>query len=620
MKKITQELFEQRVFDNFGDKLDITGFKYTHYTCRGLVRCPTHGQYEVSAQNLLKGFGCVKCYHESRIGKFKDNVESFISKARQTHGDTYDYSQVVYKGAKRKVRIVCNKHGPFDQEAWVHTSGQGCPSCGDIAIGDKCRLTQAEFIDRALSVHGDKYDLSNVSYRSLKEKIEVICRIHGAFYPTASNFIGNKSGCPKCSRILVGQKSRRTLASYIEEGMKVHENKFSYGGIEYINNAAYLTVICPVHGEFKQLAQSHITGVGCVKCSRPVFDKNTFMSAANLVHGNKYDYSNSEYIRSLDKVEIVCPIHGPFMQAPNYHINTGQGCPQCGGTGPSKGQVEVFDFINQYVPAISEYRFDESKRRLDIFIPSLRIAVEYHGLIWHSTAFTLDPLRDSKKHKLAEEAGIRVIHIYQDEWDGKRDIVERTLLSAMGKLPRIHARSTEVAIVDTMAASTFFNANHLQGASQPQCSIGLFSGSNMVACMSFGMARSIRRNTDKELWELQRYASTYTIVGGAGRILNHFIKLNLCHTLISYSDTRLFKGSMYEKLGFTLEHETNPDYCYVSRNPKVGRVHKSKFQRKHLPNKLNNFDPEKTEVQNCYDNGWYQLFDCGKKKWSLKCR
>jgi hypothetical protein len=248
------------------------------------------------------------------------------------------------------------------------------------------------------------------------------------------------------------------------------------------------------------------------------------------------------------------------------------------------------------------------------------LAVEFHGLIWHSTAFSLDPLKDYKKHMAAEAAGIRIMHVYQDEWDKKRDIVERTLLSATGSLHKIYARNTTVSLVDHKVAAEFFALNHLQGSGQPGCCIGLLQGSTMVACMSFGMARSIRTNIDKGLWELQRYASTCTVIGGASRLLHHFINLNLCHTLVSYSDSRLFSGNMYAKLGFTLEHHTEPDYCYVNNNSNVGRVHKAKFQRKYLPNTLASFDPSKTEVQNCYDNGWYQLFDCGKKKWVLMCK
>ena len=135
--------------------------------------------------------------------------------------------------------------------------------------------------------------------------------------------------------------------------------------------------------------------------------------------------------------------------------------------------------------------------------------------------------------------------------------------------------------------------------------------------MSFAVCRSVRTNTDKGLWELQRYAASMTVVGGAGKLLRHFLSINPCHTVVSYSDNRLFTGNMYKKIGFTLAHETDPDYCYVSNSIKDGRIHKSKFQRKYLPSKLKNFDPDKTEVENCFNNGWYQLFDCGKKKWVL---
>ncbi len=616
-RKITQAEFNTKMLENYGDTLDTSKFVYTRYNGRGLVTCPVHGEYEVSAQNLLKGFRCSKCYHDSQTGKYKADITSFIAKAREVHGNKYDYGHGSYRGAKHKLAITCPKHGLFEQEAWSHLSGKGCSLCADERIGEVSRLSNSEFIKKAVEVHGDTYDLSLVKYSGMNKKIEVVCKTHGPFSVQANNFIYRKSGCPKCKNLKTSERCRRTLQSYAEEGAIKHDGKFTYVGLSYEGYSAHLTIVCPQHGEFKQLAQSHIKGVGCTKCSKPVFDHESFVTAASAIHDGKYDYSNATYSNSLEKVRIVCQKHGEFLQTPNCHINMGNGCPRCAGVGPSSGQMEIFEFLKTKVDAVIEFTLPNSTKRLDIFIPSKSLAIEYHGLIWHSTAFSTDPLKDSIKHKEAASHGIRVIHIYQDEWLNRRAIVERVLLSALGELPKVAARKTSVSMVDNKVANEFYKGNHLQGATNPSISIGLYHDNALVAAMSFAMCRSVRTNTDKGLWELQRYASSMTIVGGASRLLKRFMALELCHTLISYSDNRVFTGNMYREIGFALVHETEPDYCYVSNSISDGRIHKSKFQRKYLPNKLKNFDPNQTEVENCFNNGWYQLFDCGKKKWIL---
>lgn len=616
-RKITQEEFNSKMVENYGDTLDTSHFIYTRYNGRGVVTCPVHGEYEVSAQNLLKGFRCSKCYHVSQTGKYKDGIETFIRRAQEVHGDKYDYGRAVYRGAKRKLTIVCPEHGAFEQEAWSHLSGRGCALCGDARIGELTRLSHDEFVERAKSVHGDTYDLSLINYDGMGKKVKVVCKVHGTFSVRAGNFIYKKTGCSRCKNLKTSERSRRSLQSYAEACSVKHGGRFTYVDLTYKNSAAYLTIVCHQHGEFQQLARDHLRGVGCVKCSKPVFDQQSFLRAASTTHDEKYDYSNAVYVSAFEKVKIVCPEHGEFLQAPTYHVNQSHGCPRCARVGPSSGQLEILEFLRGKADAICEFPLVDSKKRLDIFIPSKNLAVEYHGLIWHSTAFATDRLKDSVKHKEAESSGIRIIHIYQDEWLNQRPVVERTLLSALGDLPKVAARKTDVVLLDNKAANEFYKKNHLQGSTKPAVSVGLYHDDVLVAAMSFAMCRSVRTNTDKGLWELQRYAASMTVVGGASRLLKHFLALDLCHTLVSYSDNRLFTGNMYKRIGFTLVHETEPDYCYVSNSIKDGRIHKSKFQRKHLPNRLTNFDPDKTEVENCFNNGWYQLFDCGKRKWVL---
>lgn len=544
-------------------------------------------------------------------------VEEFLSRANEVHGDTYDYSKMNFKSSTAPIVIVCKFHGEFLQAPTRHLSGQGCRKCSDVQVGLKSRLDVNSIVARLRGIHGDRYVYDKVGERR-GNKLTVTCRKHGDFTATLTNLLHNHSGCPSCGRAEAGRKSRLPYEEYVARFKELHKGKFEYGQIDYNLAPPRVDIKCPTHGWFSQGLHDHLKGVSCPKCSAPVYDQQTFVESSREVHGDKYDYSMVRYERSLDKVSILCPVHGEFKQAPNYHVNMGHGCPRCAGIGPSSAQLEIFEFLSQYVECVSEQQMPSSTKSFDIFVPSLNLAVEYHGLVWHSTKFAIDPRRDYKKHLEAAASNIRVIHIYSDEWLTKRAIVERLLLSAVGKLEKVYARKTKVVTVDSRKARTFLANNHLQGPTNSSINLGLEFEDVLIACMSFSVSSSVRGNRDRGLWELQRYAAACTVVGGASKLLKTFLATTSCHTLISYSDNRVFSGNMYQRLGFSLVGESVPDYWYVSSRIQDGRQHKSRFQRKFLPRRLKSFDPSLSESENCHANGWYQLFDCGKKKWELR--
>lgn len=570
----------------------------------------------ISANALMNGIGCKPCSRTESGRKRAMTQEEFILRAKEAHGEKYDYSKVEYVNSQKHVTIICPAHGEFSQSANAHIRGQGCRQCSNGSSGDRNRLSQEEFLVR-LTTLGTGYGLEKVNYTSMDKPITLVCSDHGPFTARAGNALYRKSGCPKCARELTGLRSRKPLSYYVEKSRAVHGDRFEYLGIEYQGAAAYLRVLCRDHGEFLQLAQDHIKGVGCSKCAVEIYDHPSFINVATRVHGSRYDYSQAIYNKALSKVIICCKDHGPFTQTPSSHIN-GQGCPRCANVGPSDAQVEIANFMRQFTDVMEEAPIGESRKRVDVFLPEYSLAIEYHGLIWHSTRFKSDPREDYKKHRQLEALGVRTIHIYEDEWELRRGVVERTLMSAVGALPRIYARSAELVEISTSEADEFYELNHLQGRCLAEVAYALKEAGEVVACMSFGVARSDRRNTDKTVWELERYAATKTVVGGASKLLKAFLRSGRAKTVVSYSDTRAFSGAMYQALGFELVSESAPDYKYVNGSYKVGRIHKSKFQRKNLPEMLSVFDPNLSEAENCRNNGWYQIFDCGKKKWVLQ--
>jgi len=130
-----------------------------------------------------------------------------------------------------------------------------------------------------------------------------------------------------------------TNDEFIEKAQQIHENKYDYSNVVYINNMKKVEIICknPKHGSFLQAANNHLRGCGCPKCGKSIkLTKEEFIEKSELKHGLKYDYSKVVYVHSHKKVSIICKEHGEFEQSPNHHIIQGNGCPKCGKTDKRK--------------------------------------------------------------------------------------------------------------------------------------------------------------------------------------------------------------------------------------------------------------------------------------------
>lgn len=257
-------------------------------------------------------------------------LENFIFKAKNVHGDKYDYSQVEYQKTRNKILIICPKHGSFEQRLSHHLNGHGCKFCGR-EIGS--RLTKEDFIAQAKSKHGNKYDYSKVEYRTKLDNITIICPKHGSFKQRLSHHLDGR-GCRFCGYEVTSSHTRSNTKLFIERAQQIHGEKYDYLKVDYIRAIDKVTIICPDHGEFQQVAMSHLLGYGCEKCGFIISaSKNTgilegFIEKANKIFGDKYDYSKVHYKGINEKVEIICPEHGSFFKTPHGHY-CGTGCPKC---------------------------------------------------------------------------------------------------------------------------------------------------------------------------------------------------------------------------------------------------------------------------------------------------
>ena len=197
-------------------------------------------------------------------------TETFIKKAKKVHKDKYDYSYVVYSGSKNKVKILCKKHNfIFEQSPAMHLQGNNCPKCG----GNKFKLTTKEFIEKAIDIHGNRYDYSLTEYIDWHEKIKIICKEHGIFESSASGHIHDKNGCPECMKQFLHDKFASSKEDFMKKAHIVHEYKYDYSLVEYKNYHTNIEIICNIHGIFVQEVGNHLSGKGCPKCKSSLGEK-----------------------------------------------------------------------------------------------------------------------------------------------------------------------------------------------------------------------------------------------------------------------------------------------------------------------------------------------------------
>lgn len=546
--------------------------------------------------------------------------EWFVERCIEKFGDKFDYSEVDYKNSKTKVRIICPIHGEFSirPQAFL-TSPYGCPKCAHKEGGKKRGETQTknteQFIEEARKVHGDKYGYSKVEYIGNHVKVCIVCPKHGEFWQEPNNHLSGY-GCKKCAAETISEAQANSTEWFINEATKVYGTKYDYSKVDYKNALTKVCIICPKHGEFWQEPHNHLRGHGCPYCANKFKTTSDFITMARAVHGDKYDYSKSVYKDSHEKIEIICPKHGSFWQAPFNHIQ-GHGCPKC--TSPiSKWEQEIFDFLTSIgVKCEQSNRTVLDGMEIDIFIPLMNIGIECDGLRWHSEEFRGKDYHLAKSDECSK-AGIRLIHIFEDEWVKKRPIIESMLRNILGlTLERIPARKCEIRQVEPSDRIKFLNDNHIQGNAQSSINLGLYYKDELVSLMTFGKPRiNMGGKSDRYEYELVRFCNKagITVVGGASRLFRRFIDEYKPNGVITYSDKRWSLGNMYRVLGFRHDHDSPPNYFYVDG---MNRLNRFGFRKSVLVKE--GYDPGKTEREIMAERGFSRIYDCGTMVWVFNC-
>lgn len=501
----------------------------------------------------------------------KLTLEDFIKKSRKIHGNKYDYSSSIYVNTSTKICIKCPKHGIFKQLPSSHLMGNGCPKCANEEKGRKKASTKNNFIIKANEIHKGKYDYSKVKYVNNHTKTCIICPEHGEFWKTPNNHL-NGQGCPHCSLLTKSNKVKSKTSDFISKAKLIHGDKYDYSKVNYVNSKIKINIICPKHGEFHQTPNSHLQGQGCPKCVGLNKTNDEWIDEARAIHHDKYDYSNVIYINAKTKINIICPIHGEFSQTPSAHLD-GHGCPKCGNLS-SIAEDEIFNFLKRLNPQ-QRNRTILKNNEIDIYIPSLKLGIEYNGLLWHSELYNRDKHYHLNKLKECNNNGIELIQIFEDEWVNHKDICKFKLLKLCGldnDLINISINECQIKEINNKKfVKDFLEKNDINGKTNFSIGIGAFNNGNLICLMTFLKG--------KHKWFLKRCTQNinFCCKGVEKRILEYFVSVYKPSEIITFNDRRWTissKNNLFTQIGFTFDSYTSPKPYFYNTNIRFKRFEK----------------------------------------------
>lgn len=411
---------DKNIFIEEANKIHNNFYKYDKFVYSGksrvgIITCPKHGDFLQSPSDHLRGHGCLKCYRE----KQSYSKEKFISMVKDKNPNI-DYDKLVYDTYKTKATFYCKLHGEFIQKPLDHYKAEEpCHVCKKIKLSKTLSKDLNTFLEQAKAVHGDTYDYSESEYINSYTKIKIKCKTHGDFYQTANTHLSG-SGCPKCSKT----SCNKDTETFIRQLKAYRGDEFTYDKVEYVNATTKVIVTCPKHGD-KEASPVHLLlkkgPFKCPECLQKSKQEN-FIERAKAIHGDRYDYSKTLYVKNRERVEIICPKHGSFCQTPNNHLG-GSGCSLCNSRSSTELKIDKF-FRQNNIEFISEYRLLGSSYRYDFYLPKYNILIEYHGEQHYNPRFYANmkgetfeerQIKDRVKAILAEQHGIPLIIMsYQD--------------------------------------------------------------------------------------------------------------------------------------------------------------------------------------------------------------
>jgi hypothetical protein len=485
----------------------------------------------------------------------------------------------------------------------------------------KCEICGKQFVGyNGLSNHIKKiHNITSKDYydKFLKKEGEGICNFCGK-EPKFKNLVkGYQKYCNlKCSNNCEDRKEKFKKSYLSNDISKIREKR------EQTNLKLYGNIIANRSDEIKERTkQIFISKFGCNPMKLDKFKKK---STKNRLKQTKREVI--DLVLENEKLELIGEYKGAHVESSfkclvckkefitiwNY-IQQGKRCPYCyKPNNRSIPEDEIFSFLCSVgvKNIIQNSRKIIYPQELDLFIPGNN-AIEYDGLHWHSEEQLEDPVYyHVKKTNKCDKKKIKLIHIFEDEWLFKKDLVKEILKHKLGKNKnkRIHARQCIIKEIDPKTKNNFLEKYHIQGKDSSTIKLGAFYKDELVSVMTFAYGNPSKGSRKEEgVWELNRFCSNfnYHIPGVAGKLLSHFKRSFLWKQIFSYADRRWSTGNLYYQLGFNLVHITKPNYWYIAN-----------YQRIHRYNLRKRADEPKDIPEHILrkQEGYNRIWDCGSYK------
>lgn len=459
-------------------------------------------------------------------------------------------------------------------------------------------MTKGEFINKAKQVHEIKYDYSLIpSIIHTHEQVEIICPIHGKFTQEVRGHLKGQN-CPKCAREISASKRQYTLEEFITKANIKHNFYYTYDKVQYQRSDIPIIITCPKHGDFKQAPRDHLRGQGCADCAAEKGhpskkkDTQTFIRQARVIHHDYYDYSKVIYQGKDTPIVIICPKHGEFKQTPHMHLS-GQGCWRCRAH-LSLFENEVRDYIKS-IECNAEFgvRHVLSHFEIDVYSPHTKIGFECDGVYWHSDKNKPKYYHINKTFE-AEKQGIQLIHIFEDEWEYKRDICKSLIAKVLGTCPNKIAQHHAKLIIHE-EVKQFLEQNSLIGYQEATLHIGLYTPTNdLVAVESF--------NDKDDYFEILQYCERQDVIveDGFQSMRDYFVNRYRPNRLVIKIDKRWKNDLQLKEAGFVHMADELPSFKFVKDKKRLTLeevLADEKLKRKYQ------------------DDTLPKIYDCGQEIW-----
>lgn len=322
LRDIERNNFIKRAKERYGDRYNYDNINYVNRREPILIHCNKHNiDFNQMPSSHLSNNGCPMCYTET----YSLDTEKFIKRAKEVHGDKYDYSRTVYKRSNLPVEIICPIHGVFTNIANNHLKGAGCHKCSNqIHIHrQKCpdKVLLERFLRKAKNLYGDRYDYSRVNVRESKPLF--YCNIHHKEFRQERRNHLRYAGCKACAV----EKQALSKDEFIRRAKLVYGEQFDYSLVNYINSYTKVKIKCKTHGIIEVIPYDHLRGkAGCPKCSASSFEQKAY----NILEKYKIPYIREYKIDGFDyrydicipDVKVLIELHGPQHYSNTHFFNT----------------------------------------------------------------------------------------------------------------------------------------------------------------------------------------------------------------------------------------------------------------------------------------------------------